>query len=436
MTDLYRNAASDVSSGFVFDDEVLNAALKRIYSEDFNPMTELEENLFNEFWDKLNEATEKGLGEVFPVINPDDDFLEALRHNNAVFSAFKVHRMQNDMAAKLLDENGELKPFEQWLNDVKPIADHQVRQWFHTEYDTAVKRAHLAAEWKQFEREADVLPNLEWIRSTSITPGADHQVFWGTVRPINDEFWNLHKPGDRWGCKCELRATDKLPTKNFVPDGETEKPAPGLDGNPAKEGIIFSDTHPYNPPSCAACNLPGKKVLSDNPSNRLASFFNVGAKGRKDCYHCSRPAELIKSTERVKSESAKQREKYRKEMAPLLKTKIEKVIRIKNREVKINVGFEKYGNKHLYADTFGRAKNVLGKDDLKNLDSVLSDATFIKRVKLYKKRKHDDIKRFYLFKGEINGKTAYLHIGETVYKRDNGVISKHYFLYSITEKRK
>ncbi|MCB6967339.1 phage head morphogenesis protein, partial [Phocaeicola dorei] len=78
--------------------------------------------------------------------------------------------------------------------------------------DTAVIRAHQAADWRQFEREKDVLPNLKWMPSTSIHPGADHRIFWGTIRPIDDPFWNEHKPGDRWNCKCTLSSTDEAPT--------------------------------------------------------------------------------------------------------------------------------------------------------------------------------------------------------------------------------
>ena len=109
------------------------------------------------------------------------------------------------MARLLLDKNGNLKPFEKWVEEVMPIADHQMIDWLRTEYDTAVIRAHRAADWRQFEREKDVLPNLEWVPSTSVHPGEDHRVFWGTIRPINDSFWNEHRPGDRWNCKCRLR---------------------------------------------------------------------------------------------------------------------------------------------------------------------------------------------------------------------------------------
>lgn len=71
------------------------------------------------------------------------------------------------MAAKLVDSNGALKPFDRWLNDVLPIASHQCGSWLRTEYDTAVIRAQQAAEWKRFERDKDVLPNLKWVPSTS-----------------------------------------------------------------------------------------------------------------------------------------------------------------------------------------------------------------------------------------------------------------------------
>lgn len=59
--------------------------------------------------------------------------------------------------AQLIGDDGQLKPFEQWSADVRPIADHQCRHWLRTEYNTAVRRAHEAAEWQRFEAEADAL---------------------------------------------------------------------------------------------------------------------------------------------------------------------------------------------------------------------------------------------------------------------------------------
>ena len=74
INELYRDAAVDsASSGFSFDDEVMRQALKNIYSKSFHPMTDIEENLFNETWKAMNEATDKGFGIRQPV-DPDYDF--------------------------------------------------------------------------------------------------------------------------------------------------------------------------------------------------------------------------------------------------------------------------------------------------------------------------------------------------------------------------
>ena len=225
-------------------------------------MTDIEINLFNEICDRINEAARKGLDES-GTVDPDDDFRTAILRNYEVFAAFKVHRMQNDMARLLLDSNGNLKPFEQWRKEVMPIASHQVGQWLRTEYNTAVLRAHQAADWQQFEREKDVLPNLRWMPSTSVNPGKDHMVFWGTVRPIDDPFWNEHRPGDRWNCKCDLSSTDDPVTE--IPDfTRKDNPHPGLDNNPGKDGKLFSDTHPY-----IANAYPGAKKAVERLMGKL-----------------------------------------------------------------------------------------------------------------------------------------------------------------------
>lgn len=245
MNALYRGAAKEVESSFVFDAQALKAALIRIYEKDFNPVTEIELNLFNAIWDSLNIATEEGFTAV--MVDRELEFLTQLKQNNAVFAAFKTHRMQNEIAAELLDKGGILKTFAQFKKDTESLVDHHVDAWLRTEYDTAVIRAHQAADWKQFEQEADILPNLEWRESLSVTPGADHRIFWGLILPINHWFWNEHRPGDRWNCKCPLRSTDKERTpEDAIPTTPGEnKPAPGLGGNPAQTGQLFSDDHPY-----------------------------------------------------------------------------------------------------------------------------------------------------------------------------------------------
>jgi len=227
---------------FTFSEDIISGALKRIYEQKFNPEEEIDEKLLRETWRIIDAAASTGASEV--DYKPATTFLKELKMNNAVFSAFKVHRMQNDIAAQMIDGKGELKPFSAFARDVQPITDHQCRQWLKTEYDTAVRRAHDAVQWKEFEQHADLFPNLEWMPSTAAHPDAIHATFVGTILPKDHPFWSQHQPGDHWGCQCTLQETDEPSNEAPVATPEQD-PLPGLDNNPGKDAKLFSDTHPY-----------------------------------------------------------------------------------------------------------------------------------------------------------------------------------------------
>lgn len=239
--------ANSAKEGFAFSNEVLQDMIRRIHAKEFDTATEIDLAAWREFWDGFNRATDEGFGKREPG-DRDYGFYRELRYNNGVFAAFRTHRFQNDIARQLVDEEGGLKSFDRFARDVETlVAPTHLRSWLQTEYSTAVIRAHLAADWRRFERDKDVLPNLEWMPSTSVNPGKDHKRYWGTIRPVDDPFWNVHRPGDRWNCKCGLEATDEPATE--IPDitkpDATDHPSPGLDNNPGKDAKLFSDTHPY-----------------------------------------------------------------------------------------------------------------------------------------------------------------------------------------------
>ena len=286
----------------------MRKALANIYKKKFNVRTEIEPYLYDVVRDVFNQATD----DAFSSSDHDKDFQQQLRHSNEVFSAFKVHRTQNDMAARMLDSNGVLKSFNQWLKEVMPIASHQCGAWLKTEYDTAVIRAHQAADWQQFRRESDVLPNLKWMPSTSLHPCREHRRYWGIIRPINDKFWNEHRPGDRWNCKCSLSSTDESVTPVPAND-DVSKPQPGLAGNPGITGETFSDDHPYFPKSCKDCDFyrPGLK-------DRLKGFFTNRV---KDCYDCPYIRACL---ERMGTDGFKLERKYKNGGALYIHPKVEK----------------------------------------------------------------------------------------------------------------
>lgn len=207
----------------------------------------IQQDIFEETLRLFNRAASEGLAEAGNAGDIDDAFLAELRRNNAVFSAFRTHRMQNDMASRLLDGDGNLKSFDRWVRDIRGMTSHYCGSWLRTEYDTAVIRAHRAADWRHFEDEADVYPNVRWMPTTSPDQDPLHRQYWEArlTLPVNHPFWNDHRPGDRWNCKCTLRQTDEPADDSVIRRFYPVKAQPGLDNNPATDGKLFSDSHPY-----------------------------------------------------------------------------------------------------------------------------------------------------------------------------------------------
>lgn len=231
------------------EEELIEEALLNIYNRSVDVKDRIEPNLYEATSKTYRKAVDEGFGTVH-FGEPDYDFVNALKHNTDVLAAFKTHRQQNDISGLMLDEKGKLKPFSRFRQDVEGVIGKYNRNWLATEYNTAVIRARHAARWKDFERDADLYPNLMWLPSTSVHPDKKvHIRFWNRIWAITDPFWKRHYPGDRWNCKCGLTNTDQPVTDNTDLYDENEfkevRPDAGIDANAGLTGEIFTARHPY-----------------------------------------------------------------------------------------------------------------------------------------------------------------------------------------------
>lgn len=255
-----RNEASVSAS---FTPELMARLLADIYAKTFN----VEEDIYPELYEAARDTFRRALQEGYPIEEVDDAdtlFRQALKDDADVFAAFRTHRMQNDIASQLLDENGKLKEFRRFQEDAESVIGTYNNHWLRTEYDTAVLRARYAADWKRFSRNADILPNLKWMPTTSADPDVFHMEYWriGLTLPKTHPFWKSHHPHDRWGCKCDLEETDD-PVTGTIPEVDY-KPSPGLDSNPGLEPELFSHTHPYYTKAYPGAEKAVEKVINDS----------------------------------------------------------------------------------------------------------------------------------------------------------------------------
>lgn len=249
----------------------------------FDVENSIEPTMWRELTKIMNDATAKGLSKGEFSIDHNRGFLDAVKHANEIFAAFKTHAMGKSMASKLLDDNGNLKPFDKWMKDISSISSHHVGSWLKTEYNTAVLRAHNAADWRSFIENKDIMPNLRWMPTTSPDAEAVHRGYWEKklTLPVEHSFWNKHHPGDRWNCKCSLESTDDPASPDDILDDLPIEPAQrGLENNPGKDGKMFNDTHPYFPKNCNQCSFYKDRGLK----NKVKTWFS---NHEKDCYNCS-----------------------------------------------------------------------------------------------------------------------------------------------------
>lgn len=196
-------------------------------------------------FDISNSALQYGIDKVFS--EPDfgkknRNFIDEFKHNTAVFSAFKNHRQTKDIVALLHDEDGNLRSFRDFKRLALNVSkDYNVR-WLQTEYNTAVRSARNAVNYRKWLETEHLYPNLEYMESSASHPRASHLSYVGTVLPIRHEWWDKHMPPSAWNCACSVRPTDKdvtpVPGEEYVP--------PVFQNNPGKTAeFVNIDEHPY-----------------------------------------------------------------------------------------------------------------------------------------------------------------------------------------------
>lgn len=167
----------------------------------------------------------------------------------------------------------------------RPLIGKYNDQWLRTEYNTAILRARSAVQYRDALRTKALYPSLEYLESDSVEKREEHLALVGTIRPIEDPWWDTHTPPLAWNCKCRIRPTDK-PVTPIPKETAKDKPAPGLSGNPGRSGSVFDlKSHPYTrgqgDPHCPECRRQGlvkSSDLQDLPGDRLCPMHAAAMK--------------------------------------------------------------------------------------------------------------------------------------------------------------
>ena len=228
---------------------------------------------------KFIEAHAAALDTSFQKVEMSDVMRRRLERSNYIFSGMKTFHELNEAFPSLLDENGNRKPFKQFLNDVQRIDKTYNANYLRAEYNFVQASAQMAAKWESFMSDGDRY-NLQYRTAGDKKVRPEHAALDRVTLPITDTFWEEYYPPNGWNCRCTVVQVLKskypvTPHDEAMALGEeaTGKEAKGIfKFNAGKEQKAVPDYNPYTIRRCNDCDLAkGKTNLVFIPDNELCA---------------------------------------------------------------------------------------------------------------------------------------------------------------------
>ena len=217
------------------------------------------------------------LDSAFQRVEMSDAMRSRLTRSDYIFSGLKAFHELNEAFPSLLDENGERKSFERFLNDVQTIDETYNRHYLRAEYNFIHASAEMAAKWEGFMEDGDRY-NLQYRTQRDDRVRPEHAALDGITLPPSDPFWESYYPPNGWNCRCTVVQVRRskypaTPHDEAMARGEEalQRDTKGIFRfNPGKEQKTMPDYNPYTIRRCRDCDVAkGKAKLAFVPENEL-----------------------------------------------------------------------------------------------------------------------------------------------------------------------
>lgn len=198
---------------------------------------------------------------------------QRLTRSNYIFSGLKTFHELNETFPSLLDENGNKKTFERFLNDVRKIDETYNSNYLRAEYNFVQASAEMAAKWEKFMEDGDHYYLLYRTQhDDKVRP--EHASLDRVTLPPTDSFWESYYPPNGWNCRCTVVQVLK---RKYEPTPHDEAMSLGEDAlqtdkkgifrfNSGKEQKTVPDYNPYTIKRCRDCDIAkGKLDLDRKP---------------------------------------------------------------------------------------------------------------------------------------------------------------------------
>lgn len=143
------------------------------------------------------------LDSSFQKVEMSDLMRQRLTRSNYIFSGMKTFHELNEAFPSLLDENGNKKTFERFLNDVRKIDETYNSNYLRAEYNFVQASAEMAAKWEKFMEDGDHY-YLQYRTQHDDKVRPEHASLDRVTLPPSDSFWESYYPPNGWNCRCTV----------------------------------------------------------------------------------------------------------------------------------------------------------------------------------------------------------------------------------------
>lgn len=215
----------------------------------------------------------------FRQVEMSEAMRKRLERSNYVFSGLKTFHELNEAFPSLLDENGNRKTFERFLNDVRKIDETYNSNYLRAEFNFVQASAEMAAKWERFMQDGDRY-YLQYRTAGDAKVRPTHAEMAGITLPASDPFWAEFYPPNGWGCRCSVVQVrkSKYPATDHEEAMARGESALELDKkgmfrfNAGMEQKTMPDYNPYTIKRCKDCDMNnGNMKLVFVPENELCA---------------------------------------------------------------------------------------------------------------------------------------------------------------------
>ena len=208
------------------------------------------------------------LDSTFKQVRMTDKMRERLTRSDYIFSGIKTFHELNEAFPSLLDENGDRKPFERFLNDVRKIDETYNAGYLHAEYNFVQASAEMAAKWEQYSEDGDrYLLQYRTAHDDKVRP--EHAALDRITLPMSDPFWESYYPPLSWNCRCSVVQVrrgkyEETPHNEAMSRGEeafaNNEKLNMFRFNSGIQGKTMPDYNPYTIKRCNDCDVAKGKL--------------------------------------------------------------------------------------------------------------------------------------------------------------------------------